>query len=341
MKIKMNGIFFACAVISLFFLGCENTFFQKIVDVEGGSGSFSSSSGNGSGSSNGLSAPVISYNKSTDILSWDAVSGANSYLVHYGTKNDTSAMSAPQMWNDTNFYPKKHGFHGFYISIKAYDYNKDIYSDFSNVVFIELPAPVITSYDSNSCELRWNAVDGATDYYIYCGDSPDTSSMELKSYHSSGTAYASVYSPDIGKYYAVKACNAHHGEFKAFSDFSNVVQIPSESTNFDIGSSMTSSSTLSAPVISVSYDSDTQANWLRWAPVDNAMNYYIYSGASSSTSSMAIVDSFLNATDYASFGVRLGLSDNLGLGKYYAVKASYTDNGTEIFSDFSNVVLAN
>lgn len=303
MKMKHLSVF----LIFFIFLGCENPIFQKLTDIDSDKDSYNSYPTT-------LSVPVIAYDSSTDLLTWSSVNGAISYLLYYGNENNTATMTESEMLPET-FYPKKSNYGGFYLSIKAYDNQKKLISDFSNIIFVELSAPEI-SYDGEY--LKWNEVYGATHYHVYCGKDSSISSMTMMSNkYSTGT---SAYIYEKNMYYAVRAWNYHQGNGNgAYSAFSNVLYISSSSTSSN--SSSSSTTTLSAPIIS--YNSST--GYLSWNSVSGATSYYIYYGSSSSTSSMTY------RTDTSLTKIFVGRDYN---GKYYSVRAY---NGS--YSDYSNIVL--
>lgn len=187
-----------------------------------------------------IEAPVISYSSSivsyssSGYLSWNSVSGATSYYIYYGSSDDPFSMKLMTVcisYNTSISLERK--YKGKYCCIRAYNSNKNIYSDYSNVVFIgeksteddkqeeiNIETPVI-SY-SSSGYLNWNSVSGATEYYIYYGTSDEPSSMKLRT--TCGSYLTSIFfgSDYKGKYCCIRAYNS---DKNIYSDYSNVVLI--------------------------------------------------------------------------------------------------------------------
>ena len=83
-----------------------------------------------------IEAPVISYD-SSGYLSWNSVSGATDYYIYYGTSKDPSSMklrTTSGSYLTSIFFGGD--YRGNYCCVRAYNSDGDIYSDYSNVVFI-------------------------------------------------------------------------------------------------------------------------------------------------------------------------------------------------------------
>ncbi len=159
-------------------------------------------------------------------LSWNAVSGATKYWIYRSTdgknfKYYDSTTKTTYTNNSTTVGTR------YYYKVKAVvvDNGTSYASAFSSAksMTVRAAAPTLkTSAPEGTPSLSWNAVNGATKYWIY----RSTDGKEFKYYDSTTkTAYTNK-SVDAGKtyYYKVKAVNVVNGTSYA-SDFSNSVSV--------------------------------------------------------------------------------------------------------------------
>lgn len=159
-------------------------------------------------------------------LSWNAVNGATKYWVYRSTdgknfKYYDSTTKTTYTNNSTNVGTR------YYYKVKAVvvDNGTSYASAFSSAksMVVRTAAPTLkTAAPEGTPSLSWNAVNGATKYWVY----RSTDGKEFKYYDSTTkTAYTNK-SVDAGKtyYYKVKAVNVVNGTSYA-SDFSNSVSV--------------------------------------------------------------------------------------------------------------------
>ena len=159
-------------------------------------------------------------------LSWNAVSGATKYWIYRSTdgknfKYYDSTTKTTYTNNSTTVGTR------YYYKVKAVvvDNGTSYASAFSSAksMVVRAAAPTLkTSAPEGTPSLSWNAVNGATKYWIY----RSTDGKEFKYYDSTTkTAYTNK-SVDAGKtyYYKVKAVNVVNGTSYA-SGFSNSVSV--------------------------------------------------------------------------------------------------------------------
>ena len=159
-------------------------------------------------------------------LSWNAVNGATKYWVYRSTdgknfKYYDSTTKTTYTNNSTTVGTR------YYYKVKAVvvDNGTSYASAFSSAksMTVRAAAPTLkTSAPEGTPSLSWNAVNGATKYWIY----RSTDGKEFKYYDSTTkTAYTNK-SVDAGKtyYYKVKAVNVVNGTSYA-SGFSNSVSV--------------------------------------------------------------------------------------------------------------------
>ena len=159
-------------------------------------------------------------------LSWNAVSGATKYWIYRSTdgknfKYYDSTTKTTYTNNSTTVGTR------YYYKVKAVvvDNGTSYASAFSSAksMTVRAAAPTLkTSAPEGTPSLSWNAVNGATKYWVY----RSTDGKEFKYYDSTTkTAYTNK-SVDAGKtyYYKVKAVNVVNGTSYA-SGFSNSVSV--------------------------------------------------------------------------------------------------------------------
>lgn len=117
-------------------------------------------------------AKVVSNNKTTLTVSWDAVEGASGYQVYRATSKNGKYTKVATTTNTSFVNTKLTVGKGYYYRVRAYKkYSKVGYSAFSSVVGAvpKVGTTTITgaSYDHDKVKLTWNKVSGANGYTIY------------------------------------------------------------------------------------------------------------------------------------------------------------------------------
>ena len=168
--------------------------------------------------------------------------------------------------------------------------------------YIAAPTLKITT-SSGKPKISWNAVDGATKYYIY----RSTDGKTYKKYTSTTKTSYTNTKATIGTkyYYKVTAVNAGGTE----SDYSNIKSIKCVPAT---------------PTVSISRSGGKAK--LSWKAVDGATKYYIYRSTDGKTYKYYTYTTKLNYTDSKSAS---------GTKYYYKVKAVTVVNGTNVGSAYS------
>ncbi len=184
--------------------------------------------------------PIINDDNTIDIrLSWDTVSGADSYKINYTTSENTSGLiEAPSNSDqllDEDLIP------GANYSYKIKSCNNNICSHFSNEKDINIPgtppqAPtnltiIQNQVTENQIPLTWSDFFGADKYRLYqaldqsgCNNSWDNCNW-IKEVYSGGYVVEGLM-PETEYFYKVKSCNN-----SGCSDFSNIVSATTAPNN--------------------------------------------------------------------------------------------------------------
>ena len=201
-----------------------------------------------------LSAPIITLNQTTGVISWNAVLNSDGYEVYEGAKLVSSQTETTYTITKTEI-----GTYKFTVKATSTDVNY-ITSDASNeVTYIysnpevdptQLPAPTIMLVGN---VITWNAIENASHYEVYEGDVV-VARVTVTSYSINKTA-AGVYS------YSVKAAS------------SNPNYLTSEKSNIETYTVLDSSqiTKLSAPQISL----DEESGVITWEAVEHATGYIV------------------------------------------------------------------
>lgn len=201
-----------------------------------------------------LSAPIITINKSTGVISWNAVLNADGYEVYEGTTLVSSQTETTYIINKTEIGTYKYTVKATstdvnYITSDASNEVTYTYTD-SEVTPTQLTAPTITLVGN---VITWNAIENASYYEVYEGDSV-VARVAVTSYSINKTAVG-VYS------YSVKAAS------------SNPNFLTSESSNVETYTVVDSSTAtkLSAPQISL----NSATGVITWEVVEHATGYIV------------------------------------------------------------------
>jgi len=198
-------------------------------------------------------------------LSWDAVKGAEEYVIYRRAGADGSYVklrsTADTTYDNVSITPGVK----YYYRIKAVS-GYDVASDYSATVAAtcDLARPVVTASNvasTGKIKLTWKAIDGATGYEVYRATSKDGT------YHLLNTVTSTSYtnkSAQAGKtyYYKVRAvCDVA----AAKSAYSAVDTITCD---------------LARPVVTASNVASTGKVKLTWKAIDGATGYEVYRATS-------------------------------------------------------------
>ncbi|MDR3583795.1 MAG: cell wall-binding repeat-containing protein [Desulfosporosinus sp.] len=213
-------------------------------------------------------------------LNWDSTSGATSYYLYmstsyYGTYNNIAVLTSPNYANtglSTNgtYYYKvqavnSYGSSGFSAIASATTTN-------TNTTYSVPSIPTnltATAASSSQINLNWDAINGATSYYLYMATSyygtyNNIAVLTSPNYANMGLSTNGTY------YYKVQAVNSYGS-----SDFSAISSATTTNTN----------TTYSVPAIPTNLTataaSSSQIN-LNWDSMSGATSYYLYRATSSS-----------------------------------------------------------
>ena len=263
---------------------------------------------------NYVAAPVIKITTSAGKpkLTWSKVDGATKYYIYRSTdgknyKQYTSTLKTSYTNTSTTIGTT------YYYKVKAAKVvnGKKVYSLYSNGESVKCvpAAPVVSIYRTNGKpQLKWNAVIGATKYWIYRStDGVNFSyydSTTKTSYTNSGAASGTKY------YYRVKAVAVVNGT-------------NATSANSNTKSLMT---TLAKPTVSITTSNGMPK--ITWKAVTGADKYYVY------RSTDGKIFSYYDSTTKLSY-TNTGAKKNTKY--YYKVKAICSAN-TNANSAYSAVV---
>ena len=263
---------------------------------------------------NYVAAPVIKITTSAGKpkLTWSKVDGATKYYIYRSTdgknyKQYTSTLKTSYTNTSTTIGTT------YYYKVKAAKVvnGKKVYSLYSNGESVKCvpAAPVVSIYRTNGKpQLKWNAVIGATKYWIYRStDGVNFSyydSTTKTSYTNSGAASGTKY------YYRVKAVAVVNGT-------------NATSANSNTKSLMT---TLAKPTVSITTSNGMPK--ITWKAVTGADKYYVY------RSTDGRIFSYYDSTTKLSY-TNTGAKKNTKY--YYKVKAICSAN-TNANSAYSAVV---
>ena len=213
-----------------------------------------------------LATPEIATGATTDSITidWDSVENASSYTVAYaltGGSNYTTKTTTATSFNLSEL-----------LSGGAYDvkvrangnnilYVDSDYSDVSTVIVktqLDAPTIVSTSATTNSVTLNWNAVEGATKYYVQYKTGSD--GYQTVSVSSGATSYEVTGLPS-GATYELRV--------RAIGDGSVYV-----SSDYSASESVTVKTKLAAPTLG-STDATTDSISFDWGVVPNASGYTV------------------------------------------------------------------
>ena len=201
-----------------------------------------------------LSAPIISLNQSTGVISWNAVLNADGYEVYEGTtivssQTDTTYTITKTEIGTYKFTVKATSTDVNYITSNASNEVTYIYTN-SEVTPTQLTAPTITLVGNL---ITWNAIENASHYEVYEGDNV-VARVAVTSYSINKTAVG-VYS------YSVKAAS------------NNSNYLTSEKSNIETYTVLDPSqiTKLAAPQISL----DEETGVITWKAVEHATGYIV------------------------------------------------------------------
>ena len=243
-------------------------------------------------------------------LSWDAVAGAEKYIVYRSTDGKKYKQYTSTTKTSYTNTSAKIGT-TYYYKIKAVDANGTM-SDYSNVKSIKCTpaAPVVSiSRSSGKPKLSWKAVNGATKYYIY----RSTDGKNYKQYTTTTKTSYTNTDVKVGTkyYYKVKAVAVVNNKnvFSAYSTAKSLLV------------------TTAAPSVKITTSGGKPK--ISWNKVDGATKYYIYRSTDGKNFSYQYSTTRLDYTNKAA---------KKNTKYYYKVKSVKVVNGKDVTSAFSKAV---
>ena len=244
-------------------------------------------------------------------ISWDPVEGASKYYIYRADSKDGEykvvANSTGTYANNTSVTAGK----TYYYKVMAVHSNTAANSALSGYTArtCDLPRPSITLSgiaSSGKIKISWNAVEGAKEYSVYRATEENGTYKLLKTttgtqLTNTSTAAGTTY------YYKVMAIHANSAANSAYSTVKSRI------------------CDLASPVVTLSADQVTGKTVISWKPVDDAVNYQIYTSTSKNGSYTALRT--ISETSYIHKAAVAG--DTI----YYKVRALHSN--TSAHSEFS------
>ena len=243
-------------------------------------------------------------------ISWNAVDGATKYWIYRST--DGKTFEYYDSTTKTSYTNKSTSIGTtYYYKVKAAKVvnGKNVNSVYSNVKSVKCvpAAPVLKiTTSAGKPKISWNAVDGATKYWIYRSTDGKTfeyyDSTTKTSYTNKSTSIGTTY------YYKVKAAKVVNGKNvnSVYSNVKSVKCVPA------------------APVLKITTSAGKPK--ISWNAVDGATKYWIYRSTDGKTFE------YYDSTTKTSYTNK---STSIGTTYYYKVKAVTTVDGTNYTSDLS------
>ena len=244
-------------------------------------------------------------------ISWNAVNGADKYWVYRSVDGETfdyyARTDKPSFTDGSTSIGTT-----YYYAVKAVAVlgGRDVSSSRSTAQGIQCrpAAPSVSIYRaSGKPQLKWNAVSGAAEYWVY----RSTDGVNFKYYDSTAkTSYTNTGALLGTKYhYRVKAVAVVNGKNVASAD----------------SGTKSLFTTPAAPDVSI-YRVNGKPQ-LKWSAVTGAEKYWIY------RSTDGVNFKYYDSTTGTSYTNCIAAS---GTEYYYKVKAAAVVNGKDVASDFSN-----
>ncbi|MBR3756627.1 MAG: CHAP domain-containing protein [Firmicutes bacterium] len=239
---------------------------------------------------------------------WNAVDGSSKYYVYRATSKNGSYQYLGSTANTHYTNTGAVAGNTYYYKVKAvHPTNEYAYSAQSASTYItcDLPVPTGVKVSNNASsgkpKVRWNAVDGASKYYVYRATSKNGAYTYLGS--TENTHYTNT-SATAGNTYYYKVKAVHPTNEYAYSAQSANAYITCD---------------LPAPTgVKVSRHASSGKPKVRWNAVNGASKYYVYR-ATSKTGTYKYIGATTN-THYTNTGATAGNT------YYYKVKAVHPTN---------------
>ena len=221
-------------------------------------------------------------------LTWNAVQGALSYKVYYGTSNSTINILADGAVSGTSFTHNglSAGTTYFYCLTAHNDSNESDRSQIvSRITIPGIPTNLRTTAVSfDNLTLAWNAVTGAASYRIYRASTITGTKTQVGTTSSGSTFYHTGLTANTTNYYFVTAVNAS-GE----SSYSDALTVK------------TLLGPLAAPTNVKATAQTTSSIQVTWGSVSGAARYNVYR-ATSANGSQSLLDT-VTTTSYTNTGL--------------------------------------
>jgi fibronectin type 3 domain-containing protein len=239
-------------------------------------------------------------------ISWEPVSGASVYNIYRATSSDGYYSNITYIYNDTSYTDTGRASNtAYYYKVSAGGSSQSDYV--FATTYVSAPTGVTaTAQSSDSINVSWSSVSGATGYYVYRADSSGGSYSELAS--TSDASYTDTeLTSNTTYYYKVSAYNS-------------------------VGEGGQSSYTYATTSLSVPAGVTAEAQspssiYVSWEPVSGASGYYVYRADSSDGYYSSITNT--NSTSYTNTGLTSGTT------YYYKIKA-YSSVRESALSSYTN-----
>ncbi|MEG2561127.1 MAG: hypothetical protein RSB10_00775 [Clostridia bacterium] len=243
-----------------------------------------------------LSAPVLSFDEQTNLLSWQEVPNAKSYKILLHTNDDTNSDVKVSYVTGKTSHSLSDNVGKYAVEVFAVGGGSFSSSAKSAIVVdvkkvdptkIQLSTPTLT-FNKKSKELSWQAVDNASNYKILIHSGENLDSDVLRSEVLTKTTYSlTAY---IGRF-AVEVTAQGYGEFVSSKTALIVVEI--EQT--PVTPPDPTKKQLDTPILQF----DATTKMLSWQAVSNVSNYKIVVHADANFNSTVILTDILERNSYS------------------------------------------
>jgi fibronectin type 3 domain-containing protein len=248
---------------------------------------------------------------SSIMVSWDYVSGANSYSVYRSNSSDGYYSELGSTYGTSYTDNGLSSNTTYYYKVSAGNaYGKSALSDYvPATTFVGVPSGVTaTAQSSSSISLAWSQVSGATGYRVYRADNSGGSYSVVDStsdtfYTDTGLSSNTTYSYKVSAYNSV-------GEGEQ---------------SYDTASATTF---VDAPTGVTAEAQSPSSIYVSWEPVDGASGYRVYR-STNSYGDYSLIANYLSVTSYTD-------TERLASTTYYYEVSAYNSAGENARSSYTS-----